>query len=336
VSDRRVPQSPVPPVPLPPVPLPPGSPGTPAAAIAAGVHRWIASDPVRDLVRAFGGRYPDGDTGALLGWLDDFSARHWDFRRGRERPEAAEPSLDPTAAELVIDAARALGLVDAAAAPRRSYQHLIVLGGLAHACLRRTGYAAWLLRGGLTVSGEVAVLGSFRPLTEVEQAMLAEVGMHGCATEVDALDAGVRAAFGCSAPVEQLDRTDEDPHCSWSARTYRPTGTPPIRVLAAPSSAPAVRRAHTADTQRFWAGQVALSPGDRALTVTAPIYVPFQHCDALRTLGVPYGCGIDTIGVDPYYRAAALPEPTLTPGRYLQEIRSAIRAMRTLHAALPV
>ena len=69
--------------------------------------------------------------------------------------------------------------------------------------------------------------------------------------------------------------------------------------------------------------------------VTAPIYVPFQHCDALRVLAVPYGCGVDTVGVDPGLPALrALPEPTLTPGRYLQEIRSAIRSMRHLHAAL--
>lgn len=68
--------------------------------------------------------------------------------------------------------------------------------------------------------------------------------------------------------------------------------------------------------------------------MTAPIYVPFQHCDAIRTLGVPYGCAIDTVGVDPTLADAPLPEPTLTPGRYLQEVRSAIRSMRTLHASV--
>ncbi|MFD0785196.1 hypothetical protein ACFQZ8_14920, partial [Micromonospora azadirachtae] len=102
-----------------------------------------------------------------------------------------------------------------------------------------------------------------------------------------------------------------------------------------PSSAPQHRRAHTADTQRFWAGHARLSPSDQVLLVTHPIYVPFQHCDALRTLAVPYGTGMDTIGVDPAMPdPARLPEPTLTPGRYLQEIRSAIRSMRSLHTAL--
>ena len=153
---------------------------------------------------------------------------------------------------------------------------------------------------------------------------------------MDALDAGVRAAFGVSAPSEETGEEADHPHRAWSSRTYGPAGLPPVRVLAAPSSEPDRRRAHTADTQRFWAEHVRLRAGDPVLMVTAPIYVPFQHCDALRTLAVPYGCGIDTVGVDPALATPArVPEPTLTPGRYLQEIRSAIRSMRALHAALP-
>lgn len=316
------------------VPLPPDTADPSAYAIAAGIDGWVNSDPVRDLVRAFGGRWRGGDSAAVLAWLDGFSAIHWDFRGGRERPEAREPQLAPHTARLVVEAARALGMVDAVPPAHPTYRHLIVLGGLAHACLRRTGYAAHLLRTGLTVTGEVAALGSFRPLTPAEREVLAATGEDVCATEVDALDAGVRAAFDCAAPAEEVGGISADPHGSWSARTYRPPGRPPVRVLAAPSSEPAVRRAHTADTQRFWAGQVSLSPGDRVLVVTAPIYVPFQHCDAVRTLGVPYGCAIDTVGVDPGLATGVLPEPTLTPGRYLQEIRSAIRAMRALHASI--
>ena len=105
------------------------------------------------------------------------------------------------------------------------------------------------------------------------------------------------------------------PHHSWSSRTYRPAGLPPVRVLAAPSSEPHRRRAHTADTQRFWAGHVRLAPDDAVLLVTAPIYVPFQHCDALRTLAVPYGCGSRRSGSTPSLADLdRLPEPTLSPG----------------------
>jgi hypothetical protein len=311
------------------------STGSAAQRIMPDVQAWVCSRSLRGLVRHFGGDWPAGDLAEVLRFLDDFSARHWDFRRGRERPEAREPDLDLATATLVLDTAAALGLVDPAPPARSAYAHLVVLGGLAHACVRRVAYAAHLLRAGLTVRGEVAVLGSFRPLSEWERATLADAGLPADETEVDVLDTAVRRVFGVAAPAEQAGVDAGHPHHSWSSRTYRPVGLPPVRVLAAPSSEPDRRRAHTADTQRFWAGHVRLAPGDEVLTVTAPIYVPFQHCDALRTLALPYGCDIDTVGVDPAVAdVAVLPEQTLTPGRYLQEIRSAIRSMRALHHQL--
>jgi hypothetical protein len=309
--------------------------GTVAERITPDVEAWVSSTPLRGLVRQFGGDWPAGDLAEALRFLDDFSARHWDFRGGRERPDAREPNLDPATAALVLDAAAALGLVHPVPPARSAYAHLVVLGGLAHACVRRVGYAARLLRAGLTVRGEVAVLGSFRPLSEWERATLADAGLPADETEVDVLDTAVRQAFEVAAPAEQAGVDAGHPHHSWSSRTYRPAGLPPVRVLAAPSSEPDRRRAHTADTQRFWAGHVRLAAGDEVLTVTAPIYVPFQHSDALRTLALPYGCDIETVGVDPTVAdATALPEQTLTPGRYLQEIRSAIRSMRALHESL--
>ncbi|WP_341716673.1 hypothetical protein QQG74_22155 [Micromonospora sp. FIMYZ51] len=306
-----------------------------AGTTVAGIGDWVDSAPLRDLVACFGGRWPTGDLGAVLAGLDEFSARHWDFRAGRERPDAREPDLDPVTAGRARAAAIALGMVRPLPPARPRYAHLVVLGGLAHACLRRVAYAADLLRRGLRVTGELAVLGSYRPLSDVERRTLAEAGVTGCDTEVDALDAAVRWTFDVAGPDAEDGLDAGHPHHSWSSRTYRISGRPPVRVLAAPSSEPERRRAHTADTQRFWAGHVDLAGGDQVLLVTAPIYVPFQHCDALRTLAVPHGCGVDTVGVDPTRPdVARLPEPTLTPGRYLQETRSAIRSMRTLHTAL--
>ncbi|MDX5460680.1 hypothetical protein NJF46_23350 [Micromonospora tulbaghiae] len=317
------------------VTLPGGAAGTTRERLLAGVRSWVESTPVRRLVTHFGGDWPDGDLAAVLAGLDAFSARRWDFRQGRERPDAREPAFDPATAGLVLSAAAELGLVRAVTPARSGYAHLLVLGGLAHACLRRTAYAAVLARTAAEVTGEVAVLGSFRPLSAAESRTLDAAGLSGCATEVDVLDAGVRLAFGVTEPDDERGEPAGHPHRAWSSRTYRPAGLPPVRVLAAPSSEPDRRRAHTADTQRFWAEHVRLRAGDPVLMVTAPIYVPFQHCDALRTLAVPYGCGIETVGVDPAARAAVdVPEPTLTPGRYLQEIRSALRSMRALHATL--
>lgn len=318
-----------------PVPLSGGALPSDGTVIAEGIARWVGAVSLRGLVARFGGDWPAGGLGAVLAGLDEFSARHWDFRGGRERPEAREPALAPATAAQVVTAATTLGLVrpEAPALPR--YAHLLVLGGLASACLRRVAYAAHLLRHGVQVAGEVAVLGSFRPLSAAERRVLADAEVTDADTEVDALDAAVRLAFEVARPAQEDGVDAGHPHRSWSSRTYRPPGFPPVRVLAAPSSEPQHRRAHTADTQRFWAGHARLSPGDQVLLVTHPIYVPFQHCDALRTLAVPYDAGIDTVGVDPALPGPVrLPEPTLTPGRYLQEIRSAIRSMRALHTAL--
>jgi hypothetical protein len=107
-----------------------------------------------------------------------------------------------------------------------------------------------------------------------------------------------------------------------------------VRAVAAPSSAPDRRRADTVDTCRFWADEVVdLTPGDSVLVVTSAPYTAFQHCDAIAHMGLPYGCTIDTVGVDP----ATLPEPHFrkrhSASGYLQEIRSAIRSMRRLHYA---
>ncbi|MFD0742984.1 hypothetical protein ACFQ1L_15235 [Phytohabitans flavus] len=209
-----------------PVPLPSGEP----AAVLDGVARWITSAPLRDLVAAFGGQWPGGDSPSLLGWLDAFSATNWDFRNGGERPDAVEPDFEPDVAALVLTSAEALGMVSAKPPPRRDYKHVLVLGGLAHACLRRTAYAAHLLHRGTFADG-VGVLGSYRPLSPAERALPL---VNGCHSEVDVLDLAVRRAFGVADPVE----TDDAPDGSWSVRTYAPTGAPRVAVLAAPSSKP--------------------------------------------------------------------------------------------------
>ncbi|MFG1954778.1 hypothetical protein [Micromonospora sp. NPDC048830] len=62
--------------------------------------------------------------------------------------------------------------------------------------------------------------------------------------------------------------------------------------------------------------------------------MPFQHADAIRTLGVPLGVDVDTVGVEPHWSPEAGLHQPVAPGTYLQELRSAIRSMRALHDAL--
>ncbi|MDW5325666.1 hypothetical protein [Plantactinospora sp. KLBMP9567] len=336
-----------------PVPLPTGAAGASRADLVAGVTGWICSPPLRDLVAAFGAELPDRlDTADLLAWLDGFAARHWDFRgrggavaqpsrNGRtaavERDEVAETRLPAALTELVRAAATALGLLGSGPEPGatpssgRRYDHLLVLGGLARSCLNRTAYAAHLLRSGAVEAGEMAALGSFRPLRPTETA---ELDLPGCEYEVDVLEYGMRRAFECAAPAEERSSEGEISHHSWSVRSYRDATGTAVHVLAAPSTEPASRRAHTSDTYHFWAAELGPAAGDRVLVLTSQPYVPFQHCDAVRTLGLGYGCEVRTIGLDPSRIAESGSLRQLGADQYLQELRSTIRSMRNLFHAL--
>ena len=325
-----------------PVPLPSGEP----ESITGEVHAWITAAPMRELVAAFGGELPAAPAGRLLAWLDDFSAAHWDFRRAGnvERDQVRPPDFTPETAATVREAATALGLA-AARPPRRShYDHVLVLGGLGRACLQRVAYTAALLRAGVTAP-DVAALGSFRPLSAAERA---ESGLGDAVHEVDAMEAAVRAAFGFAAAPRIACAEGPAGHDSWAIRTFPATGpattpagdpdasslgAPAVHVLAAPSSEPRVRRAHTPDTYDFWARRFPVRPGHRILVVTSPIYVPFQHCDAIRMLGLPHGCQIETVGFDPAHAVPPQPDTATGTDRYLQEIRSAVLSMRRLVAA---
>ncbi|WP_432972324.1 hypothetical protein [Dactylosporangium sp. CA-233914] len=256
---------------------------------------------MRGLVAAFGGDQPDIAAGPLLAWLDDFSDTHWNFRGrlgGAER-DRVRVDLPPRLAAAALAAAGDLGLTGAIDPPQEQYAHVLVLGGMARACLQRTEHAAHLAA--TRAFGTITALGSLRPLGPEERVV---PGVEGCATEADALAAGLR-----------LQGLEPD-------------------VSVAPPRDPGAPRANTADTYEHWAARANPRPDERILVVTSPIYVPFQHCDAIRILALRYRCGIDTVGFDP--RRATTPQPPGASGadRYLQEIRSAIRAARALHEAV--
>lgn len=311
------------------VPLPPSAN---AEAATGGIEAWIGSEPMRDLLAEFGGALPGGGLRAELDYLEAFSLEHWDFRAGRERFETEAERFDPARERFVDEAARALGLRGGTRPRLPHYTHVLVLGGMVGSCLFRTRFAAELLAGGVTAD-DVTGVGGFRPFSDGESALAERAGLGDGRFEVDAMETGVKRAFGIATEPKTEEEGDplRDPGRSWKIASYT-VGPMTVRAVAAPSSEPERRRADTADTCRFWAERVAgLGPGDSVLVVTSSIYVPFQHCDAVACMGLPYGCEIDTVGVDP----ASLPETGFrseyTAGDRLQEIRSAIRSMRRLH-----
>ncbi|WBB50153.1 hypothetical protein O3597_06735 [Verrucosispora sp. WMMA2044] len=307
------------------------SPADPARLIEA-IDGWTGAAALRTLVSTFGGAMPKGKLGDRLDWLDSFS-RVWDSRDGGERHESRQIDYDRSIRDLVDRAAMSLGLRGRHRPRHIHYRHVLVAGGGVRTCVARSAFAVTLITGGLEAD-QVAGLGSLRPVTDQERGHARSLGLPCIEIEFDGMDAGLRRALRLDRPVVD-DLVPGAGSGGWRKRTYQ-TGCRLVHVLAAPSSEPAIRRANTADTLRFWAEQVGRpGPEDQVLLVTTDLHVPFQHCDAVRTLSLRYGCGVDTVGLEPQ----ALADPQLRhaypTSAVLQELRSAVRSMRALYEALP-
>lgn len=317
------------------MPLPlPSAENAPAA-----MEEWARSSALAELVRLSGAEVPtDLELAELLGWLEEFSAA-WDFRGGKERNLFKARELDPATDKTIKDDAAALGLIRGGARPQGRYDHVLILGGLARACLARPLAAAQVLGEGGVDAGAVTALGGFRELRGDEVGMVEQVapeqaGSLAVDDEFDAMDVGVRLAFGLGAPDGERGMQAESPFGSWRVHEYRTVAGLPVSVVAAPSSEPEVRRTNTPDSYEWFATEFAgLQPGQRLLLVTSDIYVPFQHADALRVLGLPYEVRAETMGIQSGDLDPRLAQ-SFSADAYLQEVRSTIMAFSRLLAAI--
>ncbi|WP_432826576.1 hypothetical protein [Dactylosporangium sp. CA-092794] len=311
-----------------PLALPPCGPGGPdPEAIAASIGAWVTSPALAELVARFGGTVPGTPVADALEHVAEFS-RVWDFRGGvRERFDTERidygGELDARLRALI----HALGLSGSHRPAHDRYDHVVVLGGGIRVTLGRTEYAARLLTEGLAARA-VTGLGSLRRRDDREHREALRLGLDPVETEADMMTAGLRRALDLPEPAA-VRGGDDWWHRSWPAP--RPS-TAEVHVLAAASTRPPLR-ANTADTLLGWAEHVHTPvPGERLLFVTNDPYVLHQHCDVIRLVGARYGCGVETIGFDEAtMRAWGRP---LSTTELLQEVRSALLAMRNLHAAL--
>ncbi len=303
------------------------------AALDEALRGWAESAPVRALAKSSGWVWPDaGDTRLLLDRLVDLS-RDWDFRRNRERnfidSRPVEVNGRPIDAVLITEAARALGMVDATEVTGRRFSHLVVLSGLVRACINRTERAAKLARHGVAV-GRVVALGAHRMLggAEPEQARVAGLGV--LVDEAEVILAATRREFGLGEPLSAEEaRAASDPS---RPETFHAASAhyrwPSVEVVIAPSADPLSRRANTADQFRHWASLAGLGSEHDVLVLTTQIYVPYQHMEAVRILGLERGCGVYSCGVD--VASALLRRPPFSGRDYLQEVRSALCAASLL------
>ncbi|GIJ43796.1 hypothetical protein Val02_06820 [Virgisporangium aliadipatigenens] len=303
--------------------LPPCGPDGPdAAALIESVRAWFTSPALAALVEHFGGAVPDGPLDTVLDRVAEFS-RVWDFRGGvRERFDTDRINYLPAVDEMLRGHIRTLNLGGHPPA-HDEYDHVIVLGGGIRISMGRSGYAARLVAGGLRTR-TVAGLGSLRYRDDREHREGLRLGLPPVETEADMMSVGLRHFMELPEPTTH---TDGD---GWWHRVW--AGTPTVHVLAAASTRPPLR-ANTADTLIGWAHHVHTpGPGERVLLITNDPYVRYQQCDAVRLLGMRFGCGIETVGFDAearreWYRPLSTTE-------LLQEVRSSILAMRNLHHAV--
>jgi len=294
------------------------------------LRTWATSPPLRTLAAASRWDWPADET-TTLGLLQRLAAlsADWDFRKNRERnliePLPAVVNGKQLSDSLVIDAARALGLVRPIPVTGREFSYLVVLSGQAWACVSRTRYAAELLRGGLR-AGAVIVLGAHRELDDEESEQAEEAGLGYLDDEAEVILAATRQAFRLGPPLsaeEPNSAPDPEQPSEFNAACAR-YRWPSVELVIAPSDTPAVRRAKTGDQLQYWADLAGLNQQHDVLIVTTQINVPYQHLVAARILGLGHGCAVYSCGAD----AGGPPISVRRLGGrdYLQEIRAALRA----------
>lgn len=310
--------------------VPGWTPGPDAAAnTREGIARWADSEALWRLVAAFGGSRPGATTTqGRLEWLEGFSAQHWDFRRGRERNLATSAALSAAQADAAMEHCPALGLAPSRPHAAR-YDAIIMTGGMVRAGLVKPRFVRALLQQGVTTSA-VVFLGAHRAFAGDEHRLATALGILG-GDEVDGMLQGAERAF---PPVgERRAKSGGTGAARWTDVSWRSEDGTGVSVVAAPSSAPDERRADTADTFWHWARR---DQGTAAsvLVVTTPVYVPYQAACAVEVLGAAHGMTVETVGVDAAANDLGEHTQRFLPQHHLQELRSAIRGIRSLDARL--
>jgi hypothetical protein len=296
------------------------------------IDAWSRSSALAAVVDVFGGSVPVDGAAHRLGWLDEFAAAEWDFRRGKERDSIGRTALTSIQIGTVFAQSSDLGLAAREMPSRRRYDTVIMTGGMVRAGIVKPRFVAELLQTGLECD-HILFLGGFRPFSH-EEAVLAQALGIDADDEFGGMLAGLEQAFAPLGVPEVIDGTGETPHSSWRHLSWHRHGLPQLSVLAAPSSDPEHRRADSADTYRFWASERRNTAERSVLQVTLPIYVPYQSAVAVGILGLDHGLSVETVGASASASDLGPYSQPFLAEHHLQELRAAIGAMLALRRRL--
>lgn len=312
------------------------------------VDAWSAHDALAQLVAMFGGVFPrHADPAARLAALDEFSAV-WDYRgrararRGGQQVRSQDadggarwmiPRLDLPDGQLdtITTLAQRLGLTAESRPTATTFDYMLVIGTGRYSNMLRARWARDLAAENRV--GHIVLAAASRRLLPSEDDAAASCA-PGARTEFELLAAAAADAFGVDTRevVRHGRRRVDDPHRGQLIWRFGEDSNDlglPITVLEAPSPDPNNRRATSADTFTFTARTLDMRQSN-CLLVTGQPFVPYQNFDALRTLALPFGIGIETVGFG-IERYQGLHDMDLQhPAKLLQEVRSTIRAARSL------
>lgn len=262
-----------------------------------------------------------------LKWLEEFSTSVWDFRSGKERNQAYNPSLTKSQLQALSETAANLGLTGSPGPTLGHYDAVLLTGGMVRAGIVKPRFLAELATRGLDW-GSAVFLGASRPFggDEIELARQLEITGEN---EIDAMTIGLQRAFSLDEPdqiIEQGAGFARSERRIWRTKSHL------FEVMAAPSSEPESRRANTADTLEFWVRNQSGSV--TVLVITTSVYVPYQGAVAVEILGVGHGIGVETIAVSEEANNLGALTQVFEPKHQLQELRSAIHGMHRLFARL--
>lgn len=294
---------------------------------------WVNSSELASIVSSFGGSLPTNLTlEGKISWLLEFSER-WDYRRKQKtrdkitgenaRWKVSNENITSEQVKAVQDAVFRLGLIGVQVPECKSFDYILVLGGARFSCLYRPQYAEYLLENDIVKTKEIILLSGMRPVLDSEREATDTYAPQAL-TEYDLINSGAESSFHLKKDFYEERYHNENINLNWAIRKYQTENSISVTSYSGPSSEPEIRRANSSDTYKFFLEKENVQMGSRLLLVTSQIYVPYQQIEAVRTLGIPNGLYIETVGFPAEWRKKL--QGMMETANYLQEIRSAIQA----------
>ena len=256
---------------------------------------------------------------ALLGTNCTSLSRDWNGRAAengavRETMELSRHQILEERRETLYPLFQELGFIEINSPVRKEHSHILVLGGSLEACFDRTRCAA---KWAGAETRYIDALSCYRPIHPQERVNSA---FHfDCETEFGAIAKSLAAVFRPDGnDVKEEFSGDRNLNRISCIKTLS-RGNPTIRVFAAPSAQPDLRRADTGDSLLFYLDHTPLSSDNSLLAVTNNRYCNRQFLQlTYQLLQTGHPVYFDIIGCIPDERLTS-PE-RYDPFQYLQDL----------------